>query len=182
MDSCTIAEHKLGRVSTFENASFPAASCYSCVFECRSSSFWTGFAHQQVAVCQRYPPLQTDGGKVGLLKLLRQHWTGVCEINVFYQLYVWGWLQWCYYRYYADIRQTISASDQEMNSALAELSRVSAATAQNTHTHTHSVAVHFNALCFRTIRENWTTWWHCTSSTSTSINTTTRCVSTFSSH
>lgn len=27
-------------------------------------------------------------------------------------------------RYYADIRQTISASDQEMNSALAELSRV----------------------------------------------------------
>uniref|UniRef100_A0A8C9XH19 Plexin-B1 n=1 Tax=Sander lucioperca TaxID=283035 RepID=A0A8C9XH19_SANLU len=29
-------------------------------------------------------------------------------------------------RYYADIRQTISASDQEMNSALAELSRVSA--------------------------------------------------------
>lgn len=28
-------------------------------------------------------------------------------------------------RYYADIRQTISASDQEMNSALAELSRVS---------------------------------------------------------
>lgn len=28
------------------------------------------------------------------------------------------------YRYYADIRQTISASDQEMNSALAELSRV----------------------------------------------------------
>ncbi|KAM4582696.1 plexin-B1-like isoform 3-T3 [Fundulus diaphanus] len=31
-------------------------------------------------------------------------------------------------RYYADIRQTISASDQEMNSALAELSRVSAAT------------------------------------------------------
>ncbi|XP_044540059.1 plexin-B1-like, partial [Gracilinanus agilis] len=26
-------------------------------------------------------------------------------------------------RYYADIRQTISASDQEMNSALAELSR-----------------------------------------------------------
>lgn len=31
-----------------------------------------------------------------------------------------------YYRYYADIRQTISASDQEMNSALAELSRVSA--------------------------------------------------------
>ncbi|KAM4741070.1 plexin-B1 isoform 3-T6 [Anableps anableps] len=30
-------------------------------------------------------------------------------------------------RYYADIRQTISASDQEMNSALAELSRVSAA-------------------------------------------------------
>lgn len=94
MDSCTIAEHKLGRVSTFANASFPAASCYSCVFECRSSSFWTGFAHQQVAVCQRYPPLQTDGGKVGLLKLLRQHWTGVCEINVFYQSYVWGWLQW----------------------------------------------------------------------------------------
>lgn len=39
MDSCTIAEHKLGRVSTFANASFPAASCYSCVFECRSSSF-----------------------------------------------------------------------------------------------------------------------------------------------
>ncbi|MED6260724.1 Plexin-B1 [Ataeniobius toweri] len=31
-------------------------------------------------------------------------------------------------RYYADIRQTISASDQEMNSALAEMSRVSAAT------------------------------------------------------
>lgn len=30
-----------------------------------------------------------------------------------------------YCRYYADIRQTISASDQEMNSALAELSRVS---------------------------------------------------------
>lgn len=29
-----------------------------------------------------------------------------------------------FYRYYADIRQTISASDQEMNSALAELSRV----------------------------------------------------------
>lgn len=28
-------------------------------------------------------------------------------------------------RYYADIRQTVSASDQEMNSALAELSRVS---------------------------------------------------------
>jgi hypothetical protein len=28
------------------------------------------------------------------------------------------------FRYYADIRQTISASDQEMNSALAELSRV----------------------------------------------------------
>lgn len=39
MDSCTIAEHKLGRVSTFANASFPAASCYSCAFECRSSSF-----------------------------------------------------------------------------------------------------------------------------------------------
>lgn len=35
-----------------------------------------------------------------------------------------------YFRYYADIRQTISASDQEMNSALAELSRVSAATSQ----------------------------------------------------
>lgn len=32
----------------------------------------------------------------------------------------------CGCRYYADIRQTISASDQEMNSALAELSRVSA--------------------------------------------------------
>lgn len=30
----------------------------------------------------------------------------------------------CTSRYYADIRQTISASDQEMNSALAELSRV----------------------------------------------------------
>lgn len=29
------------------------------------------------------------------------------------------------YRYYADIRQTVSASDQEMNSALAEMSRVS---------------------------------------------------------
>lgn len=28
------------------------------------------------------------------------------------------------YSYYADIKQTISASDQEMNSALAELSRV----------------------------------------------------------
>lgn len=27
-------------------------------------------------------------------------------------------------RYYADIRQTISASDQEMNSSLAEISRV----------------------------------------------------------
>lgn len=34
------------------------------------------------------------------------------------------WLWWCCCRYYADIRQTISASDQEMNSALAELSRV----------------------------------------------------------
>lgn len=39
---------------------------------------------------------------------------------------------WCCYwwsdsscRYYSDIRQTVSASDQEMNSALAELSRVS---------------------------------------------------------
>lgn len=38
----------------------------------------------------------------------------------------------CHYcRYYADIRQTISASDQEMNSALAELSRVSRATLQS---------------------------------------------------
>lgn len=36
-----------------------------------------------------------------------------------------------YCRYYADIRQTISASDQEMNSALAELSRVSTATRQS---------------------------------------------------
>ena len=36
-----------------------------------------------------------------------------------------------YFRYYADIRQTISASDQEMNSALAELSRVRAATPQS---------------------------------------------------
>uniref|UniRef100_A0A8C9XB68 Plexin b1b n=1 Tax=Sander lucioperca TaxID=283035 RepID=A0A8C9XB68_SANLU len=34
-------------------------------------------------------------------------------------------------QYYADIRQTISASDQEMNSALAELSRVSAAKPQS---------------------------------------------------
>lgn len=181
MDSCTIAEHKLGRVSTFANASFPAASCYSCVFECRSSSFWTGFAHQQVAVCQRYPPLQTDGGKVGLLKLLRQHWTGVCEINVFYQSYVWGWLQWwllqvlCWH-------QADHLSQWPGDELCSSWTVQGECSHSSEHTHTHSVAVHFNALCFRTIRENWTTWWHCTSSTSTSINTTTRCVSTLSSH
>lgn len=48
---------------------------------------------------------------------------------------LWRWSYWAVHvdlmvsgpgcRYYADIRQTISASDQEMNSALAELSRVS---------------------------------------------------------
>lgn len=31
-------------------------------------------------------------------------------------------------------------------------------------------------LCFRTTLESSTTWWHCTSCTSTSTNTTTRCV------
>lgn len=37
----------------------------------------------------------------------------------------------CCCRYYADIRQTISASDQEMNSALAELSRVGPVTSHS---------------------------------------------------
>lgn len=56
--------------------------------------FSTGFSHQQVAVCERYPPLQTDGRKVGshflddwkMSFLVRAHmkqlWTAVNRRNV----------------------------------------------------------------------------------------------------
>lgn len=46
------------------------------------------------------------------------------------------------FRYYADIRQTVSASDQEMNSALAELSRVGTETSFSLFKRRHPLTQH----------------------------------------
>lgn len=42
--------------------------------------FWAGLSHQQAAVCQRHPPLQADGRKVGShLELILKHLLEHCD-------------------------------------------------------------------------------------------------------
>ncbi|XP_071349593.1 plexin-B1 isoform X3 [Trachinotus anak] len=105
MDSCTIAEHKLGRDSPINKLLYARdiprykqmVERFSAILLCRSTqNLWSSARVTIRFFVTSYPqssPLIIQFG--------------------------WAFNS----RYYADIRQTISASDQEMNSALAELSR-----------------------------------------------------------
>lgn len=95
------------------------------------SCWHLGFAHQQASVRSRYSPLQTDGGKVQGREWVQR---GSCAAEAMVRPggtkeggsdYLSSDCIICRpCRYYEDIRQTVPASDQEMNSVLAELSRV----------------------------------------------------------
>eukprot|EP00069_Balaena_mysticetus_P006685 bmy_18759T0 len=109
MDSCTISEHKVGRVRAEEErlAGEPRRL---------GAEPWVGlggatrFPREQTALRPGDPSLQADGREVGVGASRTREWVPPAPNSVPSS------------RYYSDIRQSSPASYQEMNSALAELS------------------------------------------------------------
>lgn len=133
MDSCTISEHKVGRVRAEEESlageprglgaepwvglgghEWHSQKARAELPSSRSRPPLprTGFPREQTALRPGDPSLQADGGEVGVGASRMREWVLPAPNSVPSS------------RYYSDIRQSSPASYQEMNSALAELSGV----------------------------------------------------------